>query len=361
MSRVHRLFLSSALGLLVLTILYILIVVLSDTGRFQDPALEAAVQEALELEGRHVSRSDLQRVTELDASGRGIEHIEGIRSMPNLVSLDLSGNRVTDLSPLGKLSSLNSLDLSNNNILDLEEVNLDALSDLPELRELNLANNRGPSHPESPGEHRRISDISVLSAFTELELLDLSYNHIEDLQALSPLTRLRRLDLRENLLTGNALKPLEGLARLEYLNLRHNQLRRIDSLSEFSLLRYLNLHSNENIESILPLAGLTSLETLILRRVPVGDEIQVLAELTNLRRLNIRETGVRNLEVLASLMKQGALQDDPQNNVFAEVDIRENPVSETQDGGGYEVLHEYWENIAQPRPQELPEPQELSE
>ncbi|MFP4618337.1 MAG: leucine-rich repeat domain-containing protein [Spirochaetaceae bacterium] len=357
MRRVNRLLIGTSLGLFLFIILYILIVLFSDTGRFEDPALEAAVHSALEEEGRHVSKTELQRITSLDASERGIENLKGIKSLPNLASLDLSGNRIRDLSPLAELQRLNSLNISNNNIQDLEAVRLDALSNLPELRELEIANNRGPSHPENPGEHRRISTIDVLSDFTELERLNLSFNHIEDVGALSGLSRLRYLNLRGNRLSENAISPLSELSMLEELNLRDNDLRRIDELESLTSLRYLNLHSNERIESILPLAHLHSLETLILRRVPVEDEVRILAELTNLRRLNLRETGIGELDVLAELMEQGALQDDPQKDIFAQVDIRENPISETSDdpAAGYGVLQEYWENIALRRPQELPE------
>ncbi|MFW6274504.1 MAG: leucine-rich repeat domain-containing protein [Spirochaetota bacterium] len=353
MKRLNRLFIAATFGLLLFTILYILMMVFSDTGRFHDLALESAVREALEQEGRHVSKSELQRITTLDASGRGIENLEGIGSLPNLIHINLSENRIPDLTPLAKLRQLQTLKISNNNIQDLQEIHLDALSELPELRELELANNRGPSHPENPGEHRRISNIDILSSFTELERVDLSYNHIEDIGALSKLVRLRYLNLRDNRLSENAADPLSVLARLEYLNLRDNDLRRIDGLGNLTSLRYLNLHSNERIENILPLAHLHSLETLILRRVPVKDDVRVLAELTNLQRLNLRETGVQELNVLSELMKQGALQDDPRENIFAEVDIRENPISES--AAGYGVLQEYWENIAQRRPQELPE------
>lgn len=359
MNRVRRLLLITAFGLAVFTGLYVMLTAFTTTQTFADAGLEAAVRDALEVRGGYIPRNDLERLTELDASARGIESLDGLDSMPNLVRLDLRDNRVRDLSPIAELPRLQALSLRDNNIVDLHAANLTALAQLPELRELNLRHNRGPSHPEQPDEHDRISDLTALSEFNGLELLDLRDNHIEDISPLAELERLQHLDLRDNRLSENAITKLSALYRLEHLNLRNNNLRELSGIAELGGLRYLNLHSNTGLESIVPLVGLTGLEELILRNVPIGDEVQVLAEFRSLRRLNLRGTGVRDLTVLADLMAEGALQDDPDTGIYAELDIRENPVSQPAAGGepdnsGYRVLDEYWENIARRHPQELP-------
>lgn len=354
MRRVRILLVASVAMLSMFVLLYTLLARTSTPATLGHPGLDAAVRDAFEHQGGRVARIDLERLTELDASGRGIDDLEGIGRMPNLTRLNLSGNRVTDLSPLATLSRLQSLDLGDNNIVDLANVNLEALSQLPELRTLTLRHNRGPSHPERPGEHDRISDLSALGALETLEELDLSDNHIEDVTPLARLVRLRSLDLSKNRLTEDALSALSPLRRLEHLNVRDNNVRDISGLSDLTTLRYLNLHSNTGVESIVPLAGLVSLEELILRNVPVEDDVRVLRELTSLRRLNVRNTGIRDLTVLADLMAEGALQDDTPAGIFAEVDIRENPVAEVGDDSGYRLLAEYWPNIARRHPQELP-------
>ncbi len=355
MKRVYLLLAGSLLGLAVFSGLYALLSAYSTPTVFADPGLDAAVREALAYPpGAHIPRNELERLTELEAENRGIERLDGIESLPNLVRLDLRGNRVEDLSALGDNTRLQSLNLRDNNIADLGAVNLSALAGFPELRELNLRHNRGPAHPERPDEHARISDLGPLAALEELEVLDLRDNHIEDLSLLAELTRLRHLDLRDNRLSEDALTAVSGLERLRYLNLRNNNLRDLSGLGELSGLQYLNIHSNEGIESIVPIGRLTALEVLIMRNVPVGDDVQVLAELTGLRRLNVRNTGLRDLSVLADLMADGTLQDEPDSGTFAELDIRENPVSE-RGGSGYRILAEYWPAIARRHPQQLPE------
>lgn len=356
MRRVVIVLVSAAASLVVTALLYWLAAGSGGSIDFEDPGLEAAVREAIEYRGGAIPRNELERLTELDASDRGIESLAGIEAMPNLSILDLTGNRIQDLSLLTELVRLRELHLRDNNMVDLRGAGIEALGELPELELLNLRHNRGVSHPESPDEHQRISDLSPLLELSGLVKLDLRDNHVEDVGALAELGSLRHLDLRDNRLSENAVAPLSALSQLEHLNLRNNDLRSIEGIGSLTSLRYLNLHSNEHIESILPIAPLTLLDTLILRRVPVEQDISVLAELTALSRVNLRQSGIRELGVLADLMEQGALQDDPQSGRFAEVDIRENPISDGPEGDqAYRVLDEFWPNIGRRHPQELPE------
>lgn len=352
MKRLRRLLVGSIAGFVLLTAAYIILTALVRKSPFPDEALEAAVHDQLGTRGNYLSLNELETLTELDASGRGIETLEGIEALPNLRRLYLSDNRVEDLSPLTGLTRLVAIDLSNNYITEPDAVNLAELAVLSELAELRLANNRESAHPEQPGDAGRLWDISVLAEFSALEVLDLGDNHIEDISPLSDLEYLRVLDLRDNRLNEDAAEALKPLTQLESLNLRGNDLRDIEPISDLLQLEYLNLHSNRQIESILPIAPLTRLRTLILRGVPVGEQAGVLREFGNLVQLNVRDTGLSDLTVLAELMEQGALQDRPEENIFAELDIRENPVA---NAAGYQVLQPYWNRIAVRHPLELPE------
>ncbi len=269
------------------------------TVRFEDRALERAVVEAVQAGGNgneqdSLFRKDLERITRLDVSDRGIENIEGIERLSNLRVLDLSGN------PLASIKSLAAL---------------------PKLVELSLRN-----------------------------------TGVNDIRPLANLVQLRVLDLRETDLSNGSLEPLRELTTLEELNLRESGVRDITPLVELKNLRYVNIHSNPDIESLAPLAGLTQLRTLIMRNVPLEEQVGVLEHLDNLRRLNIRNTGVRDLHVLASLMRRGALQDDTTGTITADVDIRDNPVRATVTDGplGYDVLLPYWKNISERKPEKLP-------
>ncbi len=352
MKRLRRLLIVSLLGLLLFTGGYLVLTSLVRESPFLDGRLEAAVRDQLDLRGSYIPVSELEALTELDASERGIESLEGIGHLPNLRRLDLGGNRVEDLRPLTALTRLRSLDLRDNYISDLEAVNLESLAVLEELTELSLRNNRDSAPPEEPSNFERISDLSPIGRLSTLEALDLRNNHVEELAPIRELEALRSLDLRGNRLTEDAVEVLGSLRRLEHLNLRDNDLREISSLSSLEQLEYLNIHSNSRIESIVPLAGLSGLRGFIAQGVPLGAEVGVLREFVNLERLNVRDTGIRELTVLAELMEQGALQDRPEANVFAEVDIRENPIGDADE---YAVLAPYWENIAVRHPEELPE------
>ncbi|MFP4443316.1 MAG: CotH kinase family protein, partial [Spirochaetia bacterium] len=285
--------------LVAVTIGYLYVFRTGGDVRFKDRGLENAVLEAVSNEHddarqNSLFREDLERITRLDASGCGIETIEGIERLSNLQVLDLSGNPLSSIEPL---------------------------AELPKLVELSLRN-----------------------------------TGISDIQPLAHLVRLQVLDLRETDLSESGLEPLQDLNALEELNLRETGVRDVTVLAELQNLRYLNIHSNDAVSSLEPITGLTRLRTLIMRNVPVHDQIHVLKDLHNLRRLNIRNTGVSDLRVLASLMSRGALQDGPSGTVMADVDIRDNPVEASVDEGpfGYDVLLPYWENISQRKPEKLP-------
>lgn len=69
----------------------------------------------------------------------GLEELDGISSMLNLVELYLEYNEITDLSPLSMLEQLEILDLEGNNIDDITQVQY--LSLCPKLRRLALDGN----------------------------------------------------------------------------------------------------------------------------------------------------------------------------------------------------------------------------
>jgi Leucine-rich repeat (LRR) protein len=290
---------TSALLLVAVAVGYLYLSRNGGTVTFDDSGLEKAViasvsGKRMEENDAPLYRKDLERITRLDASDRGIESIRGIEQLTNLRILDLSGNRFSSIGPLAELSALTELSLRN--------------------------------------------------------------TEVQDIRPLSKLINLRVLDLRETNLSAGGLVPLQGLTALEELNARESGIQDLDPIGGLINLRYLNIHSNSDITSLEPIGRLTRLCTLIMRNVPVGEQIVVLEGLHNLRRLNIRNTGVRDLRVLADLMRGGALQDGPSGNLTAEVDIRDNPINASAEEGpfGYDVLLPLWQNITDREPEMLP-------
>jgi hypothetical protein len=98
---------------------------------------------------------DLELVTRLDLSGRGLRSLEGIAQCPNLTELDVSRNRIADLSPLGGLAaSLERLNASGNEIRRLPQV----MAQLGRLTHLRLEGNAVST----------MDELRVLSAMAQL-------------------------------------------------------------------------------------------------------------------------------------------------------------------------------------------------
>jgi hypothetical protein len=88
-------------------------------GLFSDAALEAAVREAIGKPEGVLTEDDVAGLTELDASLRGVQTLDGMEACTDLVSLDLHGNCIADLAPLAGLAGLVSLNLHDNQVADV--------------------------------------------------------------------------------------------------------------------------------------------------------------------------------------------------------------------------------------------------
>jgi len=181
--------------------------------------------------------------------------------------------------------------------------------------------------------------------------LDLSGRGIRELEGIEGIRNLRVLDLSDNQIED--LTPLQGLRKLQKLNLRENRVRDITALAEMKQLTYLNLHSNEDIQDLTPLKNLTMLNSLILRNVPIGDQVSILANLNRLTYLNIRHTSIRDIGVLVEMMSRGVLQDDVSAGKRVTVNILENEIGEGK-GDPYLGLRGYWEKVSYRYPYYLP-------
>jgi len=84
-----------------------------------DSNLEAAIREAIQKPTGPIFASELEGLTSLDASGRGIADLSGIENCSNLTELNLNSNRISDISALSDLSSLAQLHLHKNQIADI--------------------------------------------------------------------------------------------------------------------------------------------------------------------------------------------------------------------------------------------------
>lgn len=318
-------------------VVFISTVLIDKPVDFADEGFENAVRIKLRHYNKPIFRSQLHDIYELDLSGLEITDLEDVRYFHNLEILNLSKNNISDVSSLTKINNLKVIDLGYNRIVDLKAANFHKITNL-DLISLNLDHNL---IIDETGEKIRLSDISLLENFPKLEELSLEDNYIKDFSVLFDLAFLTSLNISENNIDN--IYFLEKLPQLKELNLRDNNIKDLLPLKYLGRLEYLNLHSNSNIETISPIKNLTNLETLILRNVPLADEIHFLSEMTNLIRLNLRNCSISDFSTLIHLMEKGALQNIPELNKVAYLDILENDFP--NDPEELKGFVPYWDNI----------------
>jgi len=133
---------------------------------FSDKNLEYAVRAAINKESGNIRTSDLQNLSALDASERGITNLEGIQYCTALTDLWLTKNQIADITKISGLTNLKQLILSNNKVS-----NIQAIANLKSLTNLYMDTNQ-------------VSDISVLSGLTNLKDVYFWDNQISDISPL---------------------------------------------------------------------------------------------------------------------------------------------------------------------------------
>ena len=255
---------------------------------FFDASLEGAVRDALGFGPNDpVTLGDVQGLTDLDGSGRGITDLAGIEALRALTNLHLRDNEIEDVGPVGELGGLQQLDLGGNQIRDINP-----LGSLAALRRLYL-------------DHNNIHDIWGLHTLSGLQALNLSNNDkITDIQALSYMRKLEELYLGGNWVVD--LWPLSGLGYLRYLEVQNNGVEDLEPLRDLTSLHALNIESNR-ITNIDALENLGSLDSLHIGGNAIRD-ISVVAALGALRDFNTRDNAIADLGPLAGLANLMYLQ-----------------------------------------------------
>ena len=104
---------------------------------FADPNLEAAIRGAIAISDGPIYPSDLEWLTDLNASGKNIADLTGLECCTNLTELHIDFNQISDISPLANLASLTELSLWDNQISDISP-----LTNLTSLMFLSLGGNQ---------------------------------------------------------------------------------------------------------------------------------------------------------------------------------------------------------------------------
>lgn len=149
-----------------------------------------------------------------------------------------------------------------------------------------------------PGQ--RVTDISALSALSQLEELSVAYTQVTNLAPLADLTALRSLFLFDNPVSD--LRPLANLLNLRWLQLSGTSVENISPLAGLGGLEDLGL-SGTNVTNLNPLADLAALRSLDLSFTNVSN-LSPIRGLTGLERLNVSGTrlvGFSDLQDMSSL------------------------------------------------------------
>jgi hypothetical protein len=269
---------------------------------FNDTNLEAAIRSALGRPTGDITSTDMEGLTSLSASDKGIRSLTGLEYATSLETLYLNSNQIIDIGALAGLSKLQTLWLDNNQIADISD-----LAGLTNLQTLWLDNNQ-------------IADISDLAGLTNLQYLLIYDNQVVNISALTSLINLQALDLADNQIVD--ISALAGLTSLRFLNLNSNQFSDIRDLADLISIQYLGLGSNQ-ITDISALVGLPNLVYLGLQNNLIttitalgnnsglgsGDAI-----LLNNNYLDITNSGSPAMDIINKLIGSGAnVTYQPQN------------------------------------------------
>ncbi|EHB5407972.1 LapB repeat-containing protein [Listeria monocytogenes] len=263
---------------------------------FPDAALATVIAKAAtgsEDITQEVSQTDLNKITSLTATSKGIVDLTGIDLLSKLTSLSISGNQITDISALNGLVNLSNLNVSNNKITSF---NLNANSNLPMLSAVDIRSNnlKNINVQDQPKLWTFKCDTGSSSELTEVTLKNLptlivagngssAYQNdivfsstpglskviLENLPSISSSVRLDRCAIEElvinNLpkvsmvnISNNKITTLEGLENLSAvskIDAYENLVTEIENLHAFPKLQTLTVDNNHI--SVLP----TSLKT----------------------------------------------------------------------------------------------------
>lgn len=191
------------------------------------------------------SLAGLTNLQYLDLSHNQINNISLLAGLTKLNWLNLYSNQATDIGALTDLKDLTFLDLGDNVISDVSP-----LSGLTNLTSLNLSGHISDITPlagltklTSLGIIGEVTDVSPLAAMTDLTILDLGYNRISDVNPLGNLTALVSLSLIENQSITD-ISALSALTNLRWLYIVGNQINDISALTAMTHLAGLYMDGN---------------------------------------------------------------------------------------------------------------------
>lgn len=246
--------------------------------------------------------NEFQNLEELDLRESGFNNAENIKSLTNLKRLNLSKNYLVNFSALQGLKAIENLDLSETNIRDL----------------------------------------APLSSLTELEILDITKTSVSDLTPISGLSKLKKVSADQTQITPlvadnfvrnhpsilliHHVKDLEswweGLSDAWKAAVKKNNpvitssQPSIELLTQAVMVSEINLE-NTGIESLNPITRFVNLRSINFSGNNLIDDLLPLSELKMLKRIEGKNTSVRNLSSIQEVksLQHIDLEGSPVNSI----------------------------------------------
>ena len=240
----------------------------SEVVSIPDANLATTIRERLRLApDSTITQLDMLRLLRF-RTNRQITDLTGLEYATNLREFVLQRDHIKDLTPLSKLTNLTRIDLSWNQIEDLTP--LSQLTNQSSLGHLYIENNQ-------------IRDLTPLKTLTNLTSLILLDNPISDITPLTSLPRLNALYLGSRFGNNSSISDISPVA-------------------EMAQLRNLSIYGAAEVRDISPLAKLTGLYRLVLKRNNISD-ITPLLGLRNLNILDLSDNQISDVSPLTGLVK----------------------------------------------------------
>lgn len=313
-----------------------------------DSSIAKIIRKAINKPTGEIYKSDVEKITVLDASNQGLYALNGISLLPNLKVLYAQDNLIRNFpfNELAKLEKLSKVDLSNNLLgvysassLDLTNVNIESLNLSNNCLERIRFSEENSSIKELDLSSNKIKDISEFEKLTSLESLYLKDNPIEDFSSISEYNdKLKDMDfilpsptpsqtpitfpdenlekaIRSSIGRSNGSIYESHLSNIKHLTIPDNNIENLEGIQYLSELRVLSI-SNNLVTNIEPLRSLKNLKDLYLEGNKIED-IEPLGELKNLNSLFMSDCGVSDVSPLENLTKLNYLYIE--NNNIADI------------------------------------------
>jgi Leucine-rich repeat (LRR) protein len=240
--------------------------------------IKEVIAKSLNINPNELTEDDYKKVLNLNFELYPISDIKSLAKLTNLQTLDLLSTNASDIKPLANLTNLQTLFLSGPKVTDIAPI-----ANLKNLTKLSL--------------YCSISDIKPLENLTNVQTLSLSGSNVTDIKTLENLTNLQTLSLSGSKIINIA--PIANLKNLTKLSLycRNSDIKPLENMEN---LQELHIPFNKHLNNIEPLANLTNLITLDLGSTNVSN-IKALENLVNLQKLNLAGTKVSDINSLGNL------------------------------------------------------------